>query len=374
MVSWLLGLLLFGTLSGPLQPARAQAGAKPKRVPASQLGSPQKGERPKLGKRRLRGKGAKAGKARPQRRSRTIRDQSLPDELGAITRAVSKRRYRSVLSLANAGLADDPFNGHLHAARAVGCGHYGDYPCVDESHSEARGTDSLLLMRDVARADALRHQGRPGEAAALRRLLIVDNSRTNREVSLLAKLVLDLEAAGELDAAYEAAWEAVALNPDSPIVWSMVARVEAATSSVDTAESYLWLADRTGVSSTTRVIARADIHRVFGDPVYASSLFTGDDVSTVQSQGYAVARTRALLAADLHEEVLDVYATCSWCVGEEVWHPDLLATFGEALARDGQLTAARTFADRLARTYPDHPPAQDAVQAIRVHLQAPQSP
>jgi len=373
MVSWLLGLLLFGTLSGPVQPVHAQASARPKRVPASHIGSPKKGQPAKVGKRRRRGKGAKSRGA-GAKRSRQIRDLSLPDELGSITRAVSSRRFRSVIGLATAGLARDPWSGHLHAARAVGCSHYGDYPCVDESHEEAQGTESLVVMREVAKADALRHQGRPREAAAIRRMLVIDNDRSKREVSLLAKLALDLETAGDMEGAYDVAWEAVALSPDSPIAWSMVARVEAATNTLDEAESYLWLADRTEMSSTTRDIARADIHRLYGDPLYAASLFVDGEVSSVQSQGYAVARTRALLAADLHEEVLDVYAACSWCLGEEVWHPDLMGTFGEALARDGQLDQARAFAVRLEQSYPAHPPAREAVRSIRSLLAPRQSP
>jgi len=301
---------------------------------------------------------------------RQIRRLPFPSEHGDILQAISKRRYRGLVGLATRKLADDPWNGDLHAALVVGCGHYGDFACVEGSHDEALATDSLVLMREEAKADALRYLGRPLDAAELRRELVVDDARASREQALLSKLVYDYEAAGDLEQAWDVAWEAVALNPEGSVGWALVARVASASGQMDEAESYLWLADRAGSDSVLRTASRADISRAGGDPLDASTMFNDKVVSRVQSMQYAVARSRALLEADLVGEVLDMHRDCSWCLGEVVWHPELMGTFGEALARDGQVDQATHYADRLQHTYPDYPPAIAAVAAIRSHLHA----
>ncbi len=358
-----LGLLVYGAISGLWSPLPVQAGDTPvgKKVEDARAHRKQRS----LPAARSRREGKRKASKVTRRKAGRIQNLSLPDELGRIARAVSTRRYRSVLYLARQALEKDALNDDAHAAMVVGCGHFGDYPCVDQSYEEAETSDSLVLMREVAKADSLRHQGQPEAAAELRRQIVVDHSKANREMSLLSMLALDHEAAGDWESAYDVAWEAVALDPDSQIGWAMVARAEAATAGVEAAESYLWLADRIGTVSVTVPTARADIHRMYGDELYASTLFESTKANAVPSIRYTVARTRALLAVDLPLEVIDLYEVCGWCMDAEVWHPDLQATFGVALAQVGRLDEALVYADRLERTYPSHPPAVEAAARIR---------
>jgi hypothetical protein len=117
-------------------------------------------------------------------------------------------------------------------------------------------------------------------------------------------------------------------------------------------------------------VATADIHRQFGDPLVAANQFIQPNARRQKQLSYAIARNRALLAAGLYGEVLDIFHVRFWFLGDELWHPDLLGTVGEALALDGQAERALVFATRLENTYPGNPHAQASARAIRQTLAA----
>jgi len=298
----------------------------------------------------------------------------LPAEFAELNRMLGRQEYRALLARTRSNLAADPLNPHLHAARTVGCRHYGDLPCVDQSYEESLPSPSLDFLRELARADALHHQGHPRQAADLRRAMVVDHAKPLREERLLGKIVLDLEQAGDLEGAWDAAWEAVALDPDSPNAWALVARIEAASGSIESAESYLWTADRVRSSTLSMTVATADIHRKYGDPFVASTLFLQPNPRRQKQLSYAIARNQSLLAAGLYGEVLDIFHVRIWFLGDELWHPDLLRTVGQALALDGQSEQALAYAMRLEDTYPDNPRVQASVRTIRQTVTAGTAP
>ena len=211
----------------------------------------------------------KHGKAKALNRRRpdvALSSAPLPKELAYVRNLLAQRAFRAILTLTNQRLAKAPTNSNLHAARIVGCRHYGDYLCIDQSYDEALATPVFDLLREVARADALRHQGDPLAAAGTRRALVVEHARPHREVTTLSEIVYDFLAADDRNSAADVAWEAVALDPSSPDAWAMVARVSAADGDFEAAESYLWTADRLGRSTLVLELVRSEVLVAMGDP------------------------------------------------------------------------------------------------------------
>ena len=105
----------------------------------------------------------KHGKAKALNRRRpdvALSSAPLPKELAYVRNLLAQRAFRAILTLTNQRLAKAPTNSNLHAARIVGCRHYGEYLCVDQSYDEALATSAFDLLREVA-ADAHRHQVTP---------------------------------------------------------------------------------------------------------------------------------------------------------------------------------------------------------------------
>ena len=326
---------------------------------------------------RRRAKSAKQSPARrgfqKRREDVSLSTATLPQEISFVGKLLKQRAYRAILTKANRLLASDPVNSNLHAARIVGCRHFGDHACIAQSYDEAKPSTALDLLREVARADALRHTGQAQEAARIRRALFVENARPQRRITLLTELALDLLAASQLEDAHDTAWQAIALDPESPDAWALVARVEAATGRFEEAESYLWLADRLGRPSLPLAIARTEVLVSSGDPHEAVTAALRPTIIQRKSLEHTILRYQAFLATGLYAEVLDDAHETTWRLGNELWHPHLMAAVGEALALDGQAEEAGALAVRLAATCPESAPAQAAAQAIHRHLASSQS-
>ena len=195
MITWMFALLLTGAVQGPAETTAALAADAPPKE--TRTGRSTRGKRRQ---RRLRGKASKARQPPPGRQGQKRQNPAmLPNEFADLNRMLGRQQYRSLLARTREKLAAEPLNPHLHAARVVGCRHYGDYPCVDQSYEESLPSDALNFLRQLARADALHHQGAPDQAARLRRAMIIENAKPLREERLLGKLVLDLEQAGDLE-------------------------------------------------------------------------------------------------------------------------------------------------------------------------------
>ena len=129
----------------------------------------------------------------------------LPKELAYVRNLLAQRAFRAILTLTHQRLAKAPTNSNLHAARIVGCRHYGEYLCVDQSYDEALATSAFDLLREVASADAHRHQGAPLAAARIRRALVVEHARPHREMTTLSEIVYDFLAADDHHSAADVA-------------------------------------------------------------------------------------------------------------------------------------------------------------------------
>jgi len=363
MYTLMLGLLL---MTGPTEAqgpsGRPTIGAGAKKAPARG----KRGKSGKSGKRGKRGKSGKSGKSGKAAPSSTGGSMTEMWETNAkIGVLITRRRYRQAMIETTKALVDDPTNPVLHAARAVCCSQYGDYHCTVGSLEDAYGTETMQVLRVVAEADSLRFLGRPEAAAKVRREIIVDHSRPKREVTMLVHEFEDHEVADDLEAMWDVAWEAAALEPDSPLANSLLARVYAASGDFETAKSYLWLAERHASKSATLAIAVADIYRAFDEPIAAAMSTDENRTHTLRSKTYTVARARALIASGDYDNAINLLDVRSWYLADELWHPDLIAVQGMAYSGAGLHEYALAIADRLAATYPDHPPAQHAVQAIR---------
>ena len=145
---------------------------------------------------------------------------------------------------------------------------------------------------------------------------------------------------------------------------TVVARIEAASGSLDTAESYLWAADRVRTSTLSMTVATADIHRQFGDPLVAANQFIQPNARRQKQLNYAIARNRALLAAGLYGEVLDIFHVRIWFLGDELWHPDLLGTVGEALALDSPPPASAGHCVRSVAESSSHCPFDSRTRRV----------
>jgi len=275
-----------------------------------------------------------------------------------------RKRYRSVLSETLEALNRFPDDPNLHAMRAVALAELGDYAEASMRLSDGLGAQEASMLTVVSQADVLRYFGAPGEAAEVRSELLASGESPHREQVMVMKLFDDHHMAHNLDGMWEAATTAMALNPASAVPYGLMARYYIALGDEEQAESYLWLVQYRGGNTATEGIARVEFALAFDQPDDAWLVANENRELVLRSKEFAVARGQALLAAGAWDEAQTLSDGRAWRVGDELWHPGLLAVQAMASAGLGWMDEAERAADRLRRAYPDDRLARQAVQMV----------
>jgi len=321
---------------------------------------------PKRGKRGKRGKGSKRrmpGKS--GKGSNPANSLSFQGSVSNLSMLLSRGRYRQAMMETTRQLAESPLDPDLHASRAVCCSEFGDYPCVQASLDLATGSEALPMQTVVAEADALRFLGEPEAAARIRRELVVSNPRPKRELATLTRLFGDHKQAGNLEGMWEVALESVALQDGTGVGYALLARTYAVMGDLDEAEAWIWIGYREPNPSSALAVAEAEVLMAAGETRAAVEVTDALRRKVLRNRALTAVRGRALLSDGELQAAVDMLDLRSWYLGDELWHPDLIAVQAVVFAHNGWEAPALDQIERLESAYSGYPAAAAAAQEAR---------
>lgn len=275
-----------------------------------------------------------------------------------------RRRYRTVISQASAALAKNPGDPDLHALRGVALAEYGAYNDAWLDLEMAVGADLVPTLTLAAQADTLRFTGDPRGALEARRVLVTNDASPQRELVMLTRIFEDHQLAGDLEGMWAVVHEAEALNPGSGVPYALMGLAHAVEGDGEAAEAALWVAEHREPKSIVYAFARVEVHRMLGNLEVAAELSEERRALVLRSKPFTAARGRALVDAGRFDEALELVDVQAWRLGEELWHPELLAVQALTYAGLGWHDAATEVTDRLARAYPAVPHVRSAIAAV----------
>ena len=274
---------------------------------------------------------------------------------------IRKGQWRQAVQEARKLLNDFHDNDELHAALGFAASHATWYDDAVTSFSFAGAAPSYETRGLTAHADALRYTGGAAKAVELRTSRLLTPGLTeNQELLAQLGLVDDLRALGDLEAAEDAAWGAVALRPRGPVTHAYMADLMLDMGDQDAAEESLWLAGFAGQEALRYWLVEARFCL---------------DEGNIQCARRAV--DQCLKIRRRHPRVTALHATVLRLEGqpEEAMElldrslhkleldPNVLAARVMVLLDLGRRTEARDLSLLAAATYPDHPGVQQALAA-----------
>ena len=221
----------------------------------------------------------------------------------------------------------------------------------------------------AARATALRHTGAQDAAAALRSEGLMRAGLTPpQEAMLWSAISADHLAAGDLDAAYEAAMSGLAADPASPRPYVALAELALDQGDVEEAVIQLELAKRGRATPRALLHLEGRLALELESPVQAfreifilARSVMGGRLDPGMTALLVEARRRQGWASGARS----VQERESLMFNQELWHPALLATRALVRADAGDLAGAAETLARAQALYPDH----DWVRAAAVALE-----
>ena len=253
--------------------------------------------------------------------------------------AIAAVRLRSELTA-------DPDNVDLESLLGVAAEANGDY--ADSFEAFVFGALSAEYNLDAIRAHAnvLRVLGPVGAAAALRHEAFWTSGRDRSDVGLYLELVDDYRSDGDLDAAWDAAVTAIAIDPALAGPYAQLAQVLMDLGRWDEAAGELDVANLLGPDSP--YLARATIRSL----VQRGSFDAARNLALLASQGDRMDVELMALRADVVTAAGDPETGRSLVERERfegVDHPQMLLATLHALAASGQDTDE--IRDRFRRQY-----------------------
>lgn len=261
-------------------------------------------------------------------------------------------------------LEAEPDSDELFAILGLASSRANVYPDAVAAFTFA-GADPMYEQRGLgAHADALRYTGGAAAAAELRtaQLLRPDTDASQQLVQLLG-LVEDHRASGDLQAAYEVAWQALSLRPRSPGAHAFLADVYLDLGELESASFHLWQAREIGGDTLRVPLVEARIALAEGNIQAARR--AADEALELRRNS---ARVGALHATVLRLEGVpeDALTVLERNVFKLQDHPDLLAAMILVLRDLGRAEEARAEAERGLSTYPGHAGIREAAGLLGV--------
>ncbi len=304
--------------------------------------------------------GTSPGPSRPQATGEPV----LDGQRARAQMMLRRQRYRQLLIETRKGLKEHPTDPALHQMHAIGLAEYGDYLGAQQSFSEAMGSEYAVVMGLVAEADTLRVVGAPGQAAAVRRELLVSGVSPTRELVMLSRLFEDLRRDHDLEGMWDVAQRAMSVDPTTGLAHAMMALYFIEMGDEDEAGASLWLAGRQGGGAALCAIAETEFHLSFGRPLVAAAVSTERREKVLKSKAFMAVRGRALLAAGNIDKAVELSDLNAWKMSGEIWDPELLAVRAVAFSEMGWLDEGLAIAGRLEQSYPHLDAVQDALDRV----------
>jgi predicted Zn-dependent protease len=249
---------------------------------------------------------------------------------------------------------------------------------VGDYASTLVATDGELLdgpkvqQAAASRATALRHSGDPEGAAALRAEGLMRAGLTPpQEAMLWSAISADHLAAGDHEAAYDAAMAAMAADPASPRPYVALAELALEQGDLDEAVIQLELAQRGRATPRALVHLEGRLALELESPAHAFRVIfnaarsiLGGRLDPEMTALLVEARRRQGWASGARS----VQERESLMFNQELWHPALLATRAMVRADAGDLTGAAETLHRAQALYPDHAWVRAAAVALEPDL------
>jgi Flp pilus assembly protein TadD len=202
-----------------------------------------------------------------------------------------------------------------------------------------------------AHASSLTALGHPDEAAALRSQALVRSTLT-RQAELMVWLGLadDHHAGGDLDLAWDAAQQALALFPRSPQVHALLADIAFAAGYDDDSDFHLWMSALNGITQRAG-LGEAERFLDLGDVLGARAVFETLGKRRAARTTLRVRHARLLV---LEDEPMEALAVLEGQRVKNLDHPEVLAVRGWAQTRTGDRAAASKTLEWARVLYPHH--------------------
>ncbi len=250
-------------------------------------------------------------------------------------------------------LETHPDDVDLHALLGAALARAGHYP--DAAAELALGRTSPYYELDGldAEADVLRAEGRGRAAAELRFQRFLAEGGPGLTVFSLQGVIDDYRSAGDLEAAEDMAWKAIAWRPWSPSPYAMLALVKLDEGDLAEAEALVWLAERNGTRDPAPLdLARARILASYGAYDEAARALHHAARLRPRSRAILAARAALLREAGRPADALALIEMPRWGHHQD---PFVWAVEVEVRWDLGEKDAARALLDRALRLYPDNP-------------------
>ncbi len=282
----------------------------------------------------------------------------------AVLRAIRMKQYR----LANIAIRDEldaiPDDADLHALHGLVLSHLGQY--VDAASAFQFGLGSRYYERDglEAHAETLRALGEGARAAELRRQRrLYEGTSDGRDLGLLLGMVDDYRSVGDLAAAEEAAWQALAVYPRSSAAHAFKADLALDRGEFADAEFHLWLAGLSGPPMVRSMLVEARLELALGNLQGATRCIDSaldKNPRNIQVRAWRVELLRqegrldealALLsmkryALQEYPQMLALEAMTCWDLGQRAEALELLARAEALYSAHADVRVARAWVER----------------------------
>ena len=258
-------------------------------------------------------------------------------------------QLRSAMAGIRAAIDRNPDEPDLFAWLGIAVARAGAYAEALPAFELAVGSEIYDQQGIAFHADALRATGQPERAAALRRERLVDVDLEDDSALLWIGIAEDLEAAGDLEGAWEAMSWAESVAPSSANMLAAKAELELQLGEPDEAAASLWLASLSGGGPGVRErLAGCRLARQEGDLAEASRALGRTGVGHRKSR-LGIYQAELLREAGAPARCLEMLDQPRFLDRER---PIYLAVRMACAAEAGELAEAKTLRDHAMRIYP----------------------
>jgi predicted Zn-dependent protease len=269
-------------------------------------------------------------------------------------RAMRMQQWRQAAVALREARELDPADAEVAARLGAAYTQMGHYADALSPFEDAQGTVYYENNGIGAHATALRELGRHAGAAELRRGQWMGAETDSKQLVVLLEAADDRMAAGDSPGAIDLTWQALSINPDSPMGLAWMADIHAQRGEADEAGFYLWLNELQGAGMARGDVARARIALADDAPLEAL-----DAVLSARNQRRRNADF-ALLQAEIYRHMGWLHDARDLLDRQQVLYgddPDWAACYGQVLWALGERAAACEILADAASTYRHRPEA-----------------
>lgn len=174
-------------------------------------------------------------------------------------------QYRVALQEIRKELQNNPDDVDLHAYAGIAAERAGMYGDSAAEFEISQGSAIYEKSGVSSHAETLRVTGEPQAAAALRASQLVMVEDEDEQAIIWMGLVDDYRAAGDYAAAYDAAWQALSISPNSGLIYAFLGDLLMDMGDLEAARYAVWNAERLGGKNIRIHIVKARLSLLDGE-------------------------------------------------------------------------------------------------------------